>query len=316
MYFKLDLYSKEVWYFGYFMCKIISWLENSVSNVAILTTVAISVERCLAILYPLKLKAWLTNKRIILVVLIIWISSTIFSIPLIKASTYFKAYHREFDKNVSVCYLSINNTFFIYYLFISLGLFYLLPCIVLFVLYLKIVCVLSKRNKSQNLISESEEIELNHSKNRNDINYSGSNANLHKINTNNISNTQMPKINANQIVILLIIMMLLVFICLLPIRVFTVWFALADKQQRKKLGMINYSIILTFCRVMFYLNSVLNPIFYHFMSTKFQNAFKNFFFKTTNNNGGISARSRSTSKVVLYNIQHESLALNHKNNNK
>ena len=52
------------------------------------------------------------------------------------------------------------------------------------------------------------------------------------------------------------------------------------------------------------------------MSTKFQNAFKNFFFKTNNNNGGISARSRSTSKVVLYNIQHESLALNHKINNK
>jgi len=247
-----------------------------------LTTLAISIERCLAILYPFKLKVWLTNKRILFVILFIWISSTIFSIPLIKASTFFSAYHREFNRNVSVCYLSINSSFFISYLFTSLGLFYLLPCFVLFVLYLKLVIAISKRNQINN--SECEEIELTSNQHRNQSNYTAS--------STNISNSKMPKINTNQIIVLLIIMMLLVIICLLPIRVFTIWFALADKKQRKALGIYNYSIILTFCRVMFYLNSVLNPVFYHFMSSKFQMAFRNLFFGHTN-------KSKSTSRVVL-----------------
>lgn len=188
-----------------------------------------------------------------------------------------------------VCYQVFNNSFLLNYLFVSLALFYFLPCLLLCILYLKIMLVIRNRRKEKLT-------ELNHNNNNNHeakisltstysafnpnkLSVTGADPTLNRKHST-ISGTkriQVPKINEKQIIILLIIMMLLVLICLLPIRVFTVWFALSTKEQRQRLGIINYSIILTFCRVLFYLNSVLNPIFYHFMSTKFQNAFKKFF---------------------------------------
>ena len=207
-----------------------------------------------------------TQRRILFVVLFIWLWSTLFSLPLLTASRYFEAYHRLYNKKVPVCYQVFNSSWLLNYLFISLGLFYLLPCILLCILYFKIMFVIRNRRKEK--LTESNQ----NQETRLSLSESCSQHNKYSV----VSPT-VPKINEKQIIILLIVMMLLVLICLLPIRVFTVWFALLTKEQRQRLGIINYSILLTFCRVLFYLNSVLNPIFYHFMSTKFQNAFKKFF---------------------------------------
>lgn len=72
-------------------------------------------------------------------------------------------------------------------------------------------------------------------------------------------------------------MMMTIFICLLPYRVFSLWMAQASKQQLEKLGLVKYYNIITFCRLAFYTNSALNPIFYHIISTKFRAAFKRYF---------------------------------------
>lgn len=232
-----------------------------------------------------------TRKRIFIVVIFIWISSTIFSLPMLTASKFFKAYHREFRKEVHVCYQVFNNSWLLNYLFISLGLFYLFPCLLLCVLYLKIVFVIKNRNKKklteQKKESNSKLRKLSSFKENSEVIVLTTTLNQRQVLTTSnkalkANNINLPKINEKQIIILLIVMMMLIFICLLPIRVFTVWFALSTKEQRQKLGIINYSILLTFCRVMFYLNSVLNPFFYHFMSSKFQHAFKDFF-KSHNN---------------------------------
>jgi hypothetical protein len=53
----VDLYAKEVWYFGYVLCKIIPWLEHTIAHASILTIVAISAERSLAIVFPLKVNS-------------------------------------------------------------------------------------------------------------------------------------------------------------------------------------------------------------------------------------------------------------------
>lgn len=162
-----------------------------------------------------------------------------------------------------------NDNLLLNYLFISLGLFYLLPCLLLCVLYLKIVCVIKNRTKEHRDSNVKQTLKKSSSK-----------ESITKGRHSTCTNIQLPKINEKQIILLLVVMMLLILICLLPIRVFTVWFALSTKEQRKRLGIVNYSIIITFCRVMFYLNSVLNPIFYHFMSTKFMFAFRDFFKST------------------------------------
>ncbi len=210
-----------------------------------------------------------TQRRILFVVLFIWLWSTLFSLPLLTASRYFEAYHRLYNKKVPVCYQVFNSNWLLNYLFVSLALFYLMPCILLCILYFKIMFAL--RNRRREKLTETSQ---NH-----EVRVSLSETSSHT--KHSVINSTVPKINEKQIIILLIIMMLLVLICLLPIRVFTVWFALASKEQRQSLGIINYSILLTFCRVLFYLNSVLNPIFYHFMSSKFQIAFKKFFKRQT-----------------------------------
>ena len=83
-----------------------------------------------------------------------------------------------------------------------------------------------------------------------------------------------PHKNHKQTTIMLFIMMILFFVCILPFRIFSIWAVHAHKEDFDYLGIENYYNILTVSRIMFYINSALNPILYHILSTKFQTAFK------------------------------------------
>lgn len=63
------------------------------------------------------------------------------------------------------------------------------------------------------------------------------------------------------------------FVCLLPFRALIVWIVLAPHEEVMKLGNEGYYNLLYFCRIMFYLNSAINPILYNLMSSKFRNGF-------------------------------------------
>lgn len=63
------------------------------------------------------------------------------------------------------------------------------------------------------------------------------------------------------------------FVCLLPFRALIVWIVLAPHEEVMKLGNEGYYTLLYFCRIMFYLNSAINPILYNLMSSKFRNGF-------------------------------------------
>ena len=76
-----------------------------------------------------------------------------------------------------------------------------------------------------------------------------------------------------QVVLMLGTVVLSFFICLIPFRVFTLWFIVVPEEQVQQLGMEGYYNILYFCRTMLYLNSAVNPILYNLMSSKFRNGF-------------------------------------------
>lgn len=307
----VDLYAKEVWYFGYLLCKIIPWLEHTIAHASILTVVAISVERSLAIVFPLKAIRVFTSKRLFLVVILIWIISMLFSLPIMTATVYSIGYHKQLGMRVNVCYSQFKEPWQLTYLFISLIIFYMLPCILLFVLYGKIVYVIKNRNvknltasrqssteyrsstkvdrysvaRDANSLIETDAI-LKLDANNQDI------ENTMKIKNNNQkSANKPPQINQKQIIILLIIMMFLILLLLLPYRVFSIWAALATKQKLIKLGINNFYSILNFCRVTFYINSAINPIFYHILSSKFQNAFKNVLKYKKSNGKSLASKS-------------------------
>jgi hypothetical protein len=335
----IDLFSKEVWYLGYFLCKLIPWLENTIAHASILTIVAISIERALAIASPLKAKRIFTKTRLFFSVVLIWLLSILSSIPILLITTYTQGFHRTLAKDVSICFINTKGKWELSYLFIILFLFYMLPCLSLFLLYGKIVWVLKNRNKKNilgislrlgngaelisknnlNLIKNSisavdeferkklvkqlsicsEQTSFNSSK-KNSINLVGKKSSLflgQTLQTNNANNTSPNQTNRSSskniskksqksIITLLIIMMLLIFICLLPYRVFSLWSAMATKETFRKLGNKGYNTLLIFCRVTFYINSALNPIFYHIISSKFQDSFKKFFTRSNQSQRG------------------------------
>ena len=86
----VDLFAKEVWYFGYILCKVIPWLEYTIAHASVFTIMAISVERSLAITSPLVAKQMFTSKRLFLVVVFIWVTAALAAAPFILSTVYAK----------------------------------------------------------------------------------------------------------------------------------------------------------------------------------------------------------------------------------
>lgn len=63
------------------------------------------------------------------------------------------------------------------------------------------------------------------------------------------------------------------FVCLLPFRMFTLWIIIASDETFLKMEIDTYYSTLYFCRIMWYLNSAINPILYNLMSSKFRRGF-------------------------------------------
>ena len=93
--------------------------------------------------------------------------------------------------------------------------------------------------------------------------------------TRSILRINPPHKSHRQTIIMLFVMMVIFFICILPYRIFSIWVVYAEINDLNNLGIQNYYNILTISRIMFYINSMMNPILYHFLSKKFQAAFKN-----------------------------------------
>jgi len=62
------------------------------------------------------------------------------------------------------------------------------------------------------------------------------------------------------------------FVCLLPWRVFNTWLMLASQDDVKRLSAEAFYTTLYFCRIMLYMNSMLNPFLYAVVSSKFRSA--------------------------------------------
>ena len=230
--------------------------------------------------------------------IIIWVISSVASIPIVVSTKYISTFHKKQGKLVNICFISTKEKWQLGYLFVTFIFFYLAPCFVLFILYGKIVCVIKNRKIlrqaiNKNILQRTSKTsfkrvkkthESNSMKNKELASFDllTNTPNQHDKDLNDLKyinhkSSKLPKIKQNQIIILLIVMMLLIMLSLLPYRVFSIWVALATKNDLKNLGIISYFNLIIFCRVTFYINSALNPIFYHIISTKFRDSFKNFF---------------------------------------
>ena len=78
-----------------------------------------------------------------------------------------------------------------------------------------------------------------------------------------------------QVVVMLVVVATLFFICLLPFKVVSLWLIYAPKEDVVSLGIEGYYNLISFARIMHYINSSINPIVYNLISTRFRNSFWN-----------------------------------------
>ena len=73
-----------------------------------------------------------------------------------------------------------------------------------------------------------------------------------------------------QIIIMMFTVAIMFFICLLPFKLISVWTTFDAVLFIKVLGMDGFITIMYVARMMFYLNSTINPIIYSLVSTRFR----------------------------------------------
>ncbi|XP_017779836.1 PREDICTED: thyrotropin-releasing hormone receptor-like isoform X2 [Nicrophorus vespilloides] len=144
---------------------------------------------------------------------------------------------------VSVCFSTVETWMKSMYFILSIAVFFFLPLVVLVILYALIAKTL-----------------MGH-------------PNLMAPYKNSAAQTQSVIKYRKQLVIMLGTVVLAFFICLLPFRAFTLWIIVVPAENILKIGLERYYNLLYFCRIMFHINSAINPILYNIMSSKFRGGF-------------------------------------------
>lgn len=169
---------------------------------------------------------------------------------------------------VPACHTLANTFWSALYFLSSIFLFFIVPLVLLLILYFVI---------AKNLISNAATLVLN----KHIDNYS---------------------IRARrQVILMLGTVVLSFFLCLIPFRIFIFWIIVVPEENVFKLGVEKYYNILYFCRIMVYLNSAVNPILYNLMSSKFRHGFvicsdtNRHFFRRSRNGTTSTTATRSSS---------------------
>ncbi|XP_014674100.1 PREDICTED: growth hormone secretagogue receptor type 1-like [Priapulus caudatus] len=235
-----DIYSKEVWYFGYVMCKIVPFLENTVAAGSVFTILAISLERWYAIRWPLKAQYTCTRMRTLKAIAVIWVAASSLCVPFALVTDYSDTEYAD-GSTVKTCVTSFQRNwergYFIFVWCLCLP----FPLAALIVLYSMI---------SRTLMSDGA-----------------------VVGTKNDPCSEFNHRARRQVVLMLFAVVICFFLCLLPFRVVSLWLVYASPADIKAIGLETYLNIMCFVRVMFFLNSSINPIVYNVMSTKFRKAF-------------------------------------------
>lgn len=147
---------------------------------------------------------------------------------------------------VAVCLTQASNAWTITFFLMNISVFFVLPLLVLIILYMTIANKLIVNDMSLAKMRP----------NKPELSYKA----------------------RKQVILMLGAVVMAFFTCLLPFRVFTLWIIIAPHEYMEQLGIETYYNLLYFCRIMLYLNSAINPILYNLMSSKFRKGFKKLFY--------------------------------------
>ena len=174
------------WNAGWFMCKLIRYLQTVVTYASTYVLVALSIDRYDAITHPMNFSGSWTRARVL--VIVAWGLSFVFSIPILFVYKI-KAHERYGDQ----CYIGDGweNWHWMIFMTIASLLVFIIPAIIIAVCYIAIVCTIWNKGKETALMPANGnnngnamvttsggqliEVKRKTSKNNNDANGSGNN---------------------------------------------------------------------------------------------------------------------------------------------
>ncbi|CAM4750032.1 unnamed protein product [Rotaria magnacalcarata] len=229
------LYGKDKHRLGKFMCRFSPFVQNVTATCSVLTIMAISYERFVAICKPLKTSSHVAVFQTIPTVALFWLISCIISIPFF---IFTKTYMMEstYNEIIVACFTQFP---------FSWATWYLIPCTL--IIYLITVILLCYWHYSICHILFTREALLR-------------------------DNTIVTRYR-RQVARLLIALIVSFFVLILPYKIWAIIQPQLSLDQFHQLGFHRHSFLIIATRSLLYLNSAINPLLYSIMSTKFRLSF-------------------------------------------
>ncbi|XP_047530648.1 pyrokinin-1 receptor-like [Vanessa atalanta] len=245
-----SIWSKWPYIFGHIFCVLRGLAAETSTNASVLTITLFTVERYLAICHPFATHKMSKLSRAVKHIIILWVVS--FGLALPQALQFGIRIH----KGVTMC---LQTRVIIEHSFeISTFFFFFAPMIMITVLYSLIGLRLNKSYLSEDLQDE-EEARRNSSVVKN----------IHRKN-----NTKSTK----RVIKMLVAVVIAFFVCWAPFhaqRLVAIYGTSEDHLAKSPVLLSVYYFLTYLSGVFYYISTCINPIFYHIMSNKFRDAFKN-----------------------------------------
>lgn len=215
------------------------FVELVVAGSSIFTIMAITIERYRVVYKPLNWKG-ITPSQVLKIIIIIWICALGLSAPVLSIIRY-RDSNLVDGTPIKVCRLPVREKWHRAYIILMSVVVYVLPCVILFVLYFRVCRTLMPSRDST---------------------------------LDGIESTYREKRRLRgQVINIISTVVVVFFLCHLPFRVISLWVIFANKMEMHKLGLERFLNLLYSARILFYINHALNPILYNFVSKKFRTAF-------------------------------------------
>ena len=281
-------------YAGY----LVPFLENVTAQASILTLMAIAVERYYVIWRPLEVSYTCTTKRTVIVCIVVWVLASICSIPPVLMVVYSPCQYHDGTLRYS-CAVYVEGKLGKAYVIGTTIVFFFLPCVFLAIVYAMFANTLRKHDQYMNLIKNKEmseqpkadkPLELSSVKscgfkNKKYMKCATSPKHEHK-NSSYYRNSVKKSTNNGdafaaasrqthrRVIYMLGSVVVVFFICWLPMRVMTLWQIFVSDVGFESLSFHTLMIMIIIFRIMLYINSAINPLVYNLISTKFRGAFR------------------------------------------
>ncbi|XP_072042443.1 growth hormone secretagogue receptor type 1-like [Amphiura filiformis] len=298
----LDTFVPNQWLLGKTMCYAVPFLENVTAQASILTLMAIAVERYYVIWRPLEVSYTCTTKRTVIVCFIVWFLASICSIPPVLMVVYAPCEYYDGSFRFT-CGSYAGSQLGTSYVIGTTIVFFFLPCVFLTIVYSMFANTLRKHDQYMNLIKNKEmssqsptdkPLELSSVKTcgfKNKKYFKCASSPKHEgrdknklfgrdsIKKSTPSNhgdafTAASRQTHRRVIYMLGSVVVVFFICWLPLRVTMLWQIFAPPEHFAQLGFFKLMILLICMRFLLYVNSSINPLLYNIISTKFRGAFR------------------------------------------